>query len=97
MELQQQVLELVLRLQVLGDAGRYAAAETLRRDLKLEQSRVLYEKELRADLGYSMSAQTRARLREQRVEFCKILTWAELNALQGKAPLTQQPAEQVDQ
>jgi len=91
MELGQQILELVLRLQVLQDAGRYAVAETLRRDLKLEQSRVLYEKELKADLGFSMSAQTRARLREQRVEFCNILTWAELNALQGKPLLSHEP------
>ena len=50
----------------------------------LEQSRVLYEKELRADLGFSMSEQTRARLREQQVAYCRILAWAELNALQGK-------------
>jgi hypothetical protein len=90
-ELGEQVLELVLRLTVLQDVERYALADTEFRDLRLEQSRVLYDQELHADLGYSMSQQTRSRLRERRVAFCRMLANAELNALQGKSVWPHQP------
>ncbi len=89
LELRQQILELLLRIQVLGAAQRSAQAETLWRDLELEESRTLYELEVKADLGYSMSQQTRAHLKQQQVAYCQALAWAELNALQGKAPWTQ--------
>jgi hypothetical protein len=84
MELRQKALELLLRLEGLSAARQYAVTEALRRDLKLEESRTLYELEVKSDLGYSMSQQTLARLREQRVHYCRALTWAELNALQGR-------------
>jgi len=90
MALAQQALELLLRLEALAAAGRHARVESSLRDLKLDESRTLYEQEVRADLGFSMSQQTRARLREQRVAYCRALTWAELAALQGRPiwPLT---------
>lgn len=84
MELEQEARELLLRLESLAVVERYARAESFLRDLKLDESRTLYEQEVRADLGYSMSQQTRARLREQRVAYCRALTLAELAALQGK-------------
>ncbi len=84
LELRQQALELVLRLEGLKAARQYAVTESLRRDLKLDESRTLYEQEVKSDLGYSMSQQTLARLREQRVAYCQALAWAELNALQGE-------------
>ena len=92
LELRQQALELLLRLQALAAAADGAAAETAMRDLKLDQSRVLYEYEAVADLGYSMSQQTKARLDEQRVAYCQALTWAELQALQGR-PMWPQAAQ----
>jgi hypothetical protein len=83
-ELRLQAVELILRLQALGAVETYARSEGLWRDLNLEESRVLYEREFRADLGFSMSQQTKARMQEQQVAYCQALAWAELNALQGK-------------
>lgn len=84
MELRQQVLELLLRLESLNAVRQHAEAESIRRDLKLEESRTLYEQEVKADLGYSMSRQTEARLREDQVAYCRALAWAELHALRGE-------------
>jgi len=94
MALRQQALELLLRLEALVTAGEHAATELLLTDLKLDESRTLYEQEVKADLGFSMSRQTRARLEEQRVTYCRALTWAELNALQGKPIWPQTGTEQ---
>jgi hypothetical protein len=44
----------------------------------------MYEMEVTADLGYSMSQQTKARRDELAVAFCRALTLAELDALQGR-------------
>jgi hypothetical protein len=84
MELEQEARELLLRLESLAVVARYARTESFLRDLKLDESRTLYEQEVRADLGFSMSQQTRARLREHRVAYCRALALAELAALQGK-------------
>lgn len=84
MELRQQLLELLLRLRALGAAERNLATESAWRDLKLDESRTLYEQEVTADLGYSMSQQTQTRLQRQRVTYCRALAWAELNALTGR-------------
>jgi hypothetical protein len=84
LDLRQQALELLLRLQTLAVAADGNRAEIVLRDLKLDEARVLYEQEAAADLGYSMSQQTKARLDEQRVAYCRALTWAELQALQGR-------------
>jgi hypothetical protein len=83
MELRRQALELLLRLQILQTTARYAESESFLSDLRLDESRTLYEQEVKADLGYSMSRQTEARMREQQVRYCRALAWAELNALQG--------------
>jgi hypothetical protein len=91
LELRQQALELLMRLQALAASLDSSLAEMALRDLKLDESRVLYEQEAAADLGYSMSQQTKAKLDEQRVGYCRILAWAELQALQGRPvwPLTE--------
>ena len=83
-ELRQQILELLLRLKALVAAERSVHAEATWRDLKLDESRTLYDQEVTADLGYSMSQQTQTRLLEKRVTYCQALTWAELNALAGQ-------------
>ena len=93
MEWQQQVLELLQRLQALQAAARYADTDSFMRDLKLDESRTLYEQEVKADLGFSMSQQTRAHLQEQRVTYCRALAWAEINALLGEPVWVQTESE----
>lgn len=84
LELRQQILELLLRLRALVAAERHLETESAWRDLKLDESRTLYEQEVSADLGYSMSQQTQTRLQLQRVGYCRALAWAELRALMGQ-------------
>ena len=84
MEVRQQALELLTRLELLGVIAEQARIESNWRDLKLDESRTLYEMEAQADLGFSMSQQTKARRDEEEVALCRTLTRAELGALQGK-------------
>lgn len=83
-EVRQQALELLTRLQLLSVVAEQARIEADWRDLKLDESRTLYELEAQADLGFSMSQQTKARRDEEQVALCRTLTRAELEALQGK-------------
>jgi len=85
-EVRQQALELLIRLELLNVIAEQARTESDWRDLKLDESRTMYELEVRADLGYSMSQQTRARRDEEKVALCQALTRAELDALQGRLP-----------
>lgn len=89
MDLRQQILELILRLNVLKTAADRAESELYSRDLDLEMSRSLYEMEVRASLGKSMTLQSKARMEEERVKYCTTIAWAQLNALTGKPILTQ--------
>jgi hypothetical protein len=91
MAVRQQALELLLRLEVLGVAAEQTRVEADWRDLKLDESRTMYEMEVTADLGYSMSQQTKAHRDRTAVQLCQALTLAELAALQGK-PLLAAPA-----
>lgn len=97
MELRQQILELLLRLDILKVAEGRSQAEILWRDYYLERSRTLYEQEVKSDIGDAMTQQSKARLQEQQIQFCQALTLAQLNALQGKPvwPLPQ-PAKQEE-
>ena len=88
LELRQQIQELLLRLHALAAAQRQVRTESAYRDLKLDESRTLYDQEVTADLGYSMSQQTMTRMRDQRIAFCRALAWAELNALTGRPILS---------
>lgn len=84
MELRQQILELLLLLDIYKVASERNQAETLWRDYYLERSRTLYEQEVKSDIGDAMTQQSRVRLQKQQIEFCRALTLAQLNALQGK-------------
>ena len=97
MELRQQILELLLRLDIFKVADGRSQAEILWRDYYLERSRTLYEQEVKSDIGDAMTQQSKARLHEQQIQFCHALTLAQLNALQGKPvwPLPQ-PAKQEE-
>ncbi|MEA1051432.1 hypothetical protein U5801_16695 [Lamprobacter modestohalophilus] len=86
MAVRERALELLTRLQLLQVIAEQARSESDWRDLKLDESRTLYELEAKADLGFSMSQQTKARRDEQETAFCHALTRAELNALQGQTP-----------
>ncbi len=85
MALRTRVLELSTRLGLLEVAADEARSVTTWRDLALDDSRTRYEMEAAADLGYSMSRQTEARRREAEVRYCRALTRAQLDALQGRA------------
>ena len=84
MELRQQILELLLRLDIFKVAEGRSKADILWRDYYLERSRALYEQEVKSDLGDAMTQQSKARLQQQQIQFCRALTLAQLNALQGK-------------
>ncbi|KAA6185414.1 TolC family protein [Thiohalocapsa marina] len=84
MDVQQQALELLTRLDLLRVIAEQARVESDWRDLKLDESRTMYELEVKADLGFSMSQQTRARRDEEQAALCRDLTRAELAALQGR-------------
>ncbi|MFW6258010.1 MAG: hypothetical protein ACOC26_00780 [Halochromatium sp.] len=86
MAVRERALELLARLELLDIIAEQTRSESDWRDLKLDESRTLYELEAQADLGYSMSQQTKARRDEQETAFCRALTRAELNALQGLTP-----------
>ncbi len=90
MQLRLYVTELLARLKMLKAAQQHLDKTASWRDLALEQSRTLYEQEARSDLGDSMAEQTRVQFQIQQISFCQILTWARLNALQGKPILTRQ-------
>jgi len=84
MAVRQQALELLERLELLAVAAEQTRIEADWRDLKLDQSRTMYEMEVTADLGFSMSRQTKARRERMAVELCRTLTRTQLDALQGK-------------
>jgi len=91
MELRQEILELILRLKVLSAAQQRAETQSYRRDLDLEMSRSLYDMEVKASLGRSMTLQSKARMEEERIGYCQTLTWAKLNALRSLPLLTPPP------
>lgn len=90
--LREYVTELLLRLELLKTLQQRIEKESNWRDLKLEQSRMLYEQEVKSDLGDSMAQQTTVQFKQRQVLFCGMLTWVRLNVLQGKALLS--PPEQ---
>jgi len=105
MEVRQQILELLLRLDVFKVAEERSKADILWRDYYLERSRTLYEQEVKSDLGDAMTQQSKARLQQQQIQFCRAMALAQLNALQGKpvwplptaAAKTEAPAAQKEQ
>lgn len=92
-EIENQGQLLLARLEALDRARDAAEANAFWRELVLDESRTLYEFEAKADLGFAMSQQTRARFDERRIDYCSALAWAELNALMGRAvwPPTEAP------
>lgn len=83
MELRQQILELLLRLNVLKSAREQTEIEHIQRELDLDMSRTLYDMEVKADLGDSMTLQSKTVFESSRIRYCQYLAWAQLNGLQG--------------
>jgi hypothetical protein len=94
LQLQQLTTELLLQLETLSTASERFEKAANFRDLKLEESRALYEMEVKSDLGDSMGQQTRIQFKQQKITYCLNTTWAQLNILLGK-PLLEKPPKVI--
>ncbi|MEA3303742.1 MAG: hypothetical protein U9Q75_10765 [Pseudomonadota bacterium] len=84
--LHQAALEQLLSIGLLEAQQRENSVQIDYRDLYLDRSRTLYELEVKADLGDAMTNQTTARLQQMETDFQLLMSWAVLDALQGKLP-----------
>ena len=91
LQLRQLVTELLLQLDILNAAHERFKKAANFQDLRLEESRTLYEQEVKSDLGDAMAQQTEVQFQQQRVAYCLNMTWAQLNILQGKKILAAPP------
>ncbi len=62
------------------------------RELKLEQSRALYEMEVKADLGFSMVELTEAQYSQAQNDYRLALAWAKLDLITGNLELSKLPS-----
>jgi len=85
--LRQAALEQLLSIGLLEAQQKENSVEIDYRDLYLDRSRTLYELEVKADLGDAMTNQTTARLAQMETDYQLLMSWAVLDALQGKLPL----------
>ena len=81
--LRQKTLELIQKINELQYQLKASKVLVDYRDLKLDQSRALYEMEARATLGDAMIGVTDAQWRAARVKYQLALAWAQLKALSG--------------
>ena len=84
--LHQAALEQLLLVDLLEVQQRENSVQIEYRDLRLDRSRTLYELEVKADLGDAMTKQTTARLAQMETDYHLLMSWAVLDALQGKFP-----------
>ena len=86
--LRQKCLDLIQQLETLH-INRVTAQQRLTyRDLHLDKQRALYEMEIQSNLGNAMTKMTEAQWQATKVDFDIALTWARINALLGKSPVT---------
>ena len=81
--LRDRVLELLHGFEVNRAQEVAAAAQEEYRGYYQDQSRALYELELRSDLGDAQAKAAAAMLESTRVRFQRALLWAELDGLRG--------------
>lgn len=93
LQLKQLVTELLLQLEILNAAHERFEKAANFQDLRLEESRTLYEQEVKSDLGDAMAQQTRVQFQQQQVAYCLNISWAKLNILQGKNILDAPPSK----
>lgn len=93
--LRQTVLEQWTELNMLRIERDRAATQLNFRDLYLDRSRVMYEMEVKADLGDAMVRLSEAQLDEANVRFATALAWERMDALTGGAlPAEAEAAQQ---
>lgn len=80
---QQQVLELILGLETLKIEYEEVLSAMNFSELSLDESRALYELEVKSDLGYSMVKFSEAERKVVKTSFDIALAWAQLDALSG--------------
>lgn len=89
MDLSEALLETLLEINWLKNAGRpAAAAQVAYRDQVLDRARAEYEMELKISLGNALADTQTAAIRQRQVEYRLALALARLEALIGK-PLTE--------
>ena len=81
--IQQQILELLLGIETLKVEYEEVLAGMNFSELSLDESRALYELEVKSTLGYSMVKFSEAERKVVKVSFDIALAWAQLDALSG--------------
>jgi len=84
MEVHHQVLELWQQLYIIKAQRDEAGVFSAYRDAALDRDRGLYELDVAADLGDSLSLYSAANYQSAKADFDYALTWARLEALLGK-------------
>jgi len=85
MRVSQTLLEFWQLLDTLRIEREETSALLEYKDLALDESRALYEMEVKADLGDSMVQVSNARLKNAEARYSTALLWAKIDALQGKS------------
>jgi len=80
-ELRQQILSLWHQAEELSVQREAADVLLQLKELELEQSRALYEMEVKADLGFSMTELTEAQLNSAKTDYQLVLVWYKLDLL----------------
>ncbi len=83
-ELRQQLLEIWLQIYVLGAERDRAKANYVYQQQRLDEARMLYEQEKKADLGDTMVQTSDARWQVARSDFALAISWAKIQALTGQ-------------
>jgi outer membrane protein TolC len=83
--LRDELFQLVRNVIVLNRELEAADSSEYYRDLYLDQSRTLYEMEVRTDLGDAQAKLLEAGWQVMRAEFGAAVTWAKIDMLSGKA------------
>lgn len=91
-QLRERATALWEKVQVLQNERKAALARMDYRELYLDRSRAEYELEVTTDLGDAMAKSTEARQQLAEAEYGLLMTWAELDILQGRWPLAAEEA-----
>jgi outer membrane protein TolC len=86
-EIRQEVLSIWHQIEELSVKREEVKVLLQLRELELEKSRALYEMEVKADLGYSMTDLTRAQLESAQTDYKLALAWYKLDLLTANIKL----------
>jgi len=82
-----EILKVSHQLEELIAKRKEAEVTLVLKELELEKSRALYEMEVKADLGYSMSELTNAQLKSAQTDYQLALVWYKLDLLTANIEL----------